>query len=406
MNYLYLIKTLFSYALYTKYRHHIKVDKDQREVYWLFKALDQMMDKFKKDITFDDYALWVQVNLGNDYKDFLTLIKETSNDETILEATLHEVKTRSVLYELAGAALAGSEGKKTVEDVLQLVESLTSQKEIEESVSPFITSSLTELYDDTYRHPGLRWRLGSLNKSLGSLRGGDFGFIFARPETGKTTFLASESSHFATQLDEEDGPGIWFNNEEQHKKVMIRLIQAALGLPMHELARDIGRYQEEYKQLTRDKLKVPNLTSIHKRDVEAIVREYKPKFIIVDQLSKIKGFDNDREDLRLGNIFQWHRDLAKEYDMAVIGVNQADGSAEGKKYLTMDNVANSKTAVQAEADFIAGIGKSHDPGFELIRHVNISKNKLMGDEDTDPSMRHGKFDLLIQPEIARYRDIG
>lgn len=405
MNYLYLIKTLFSYALYTKYRHHIKVDRDQREVYWLFKALDQMMDKFKKDITYDDFALWVQVNLGNEYKDFLALIKDTSNDPSILEATLHEVQTRSVLYELAGAALAASEGKQTVEDVLQLVDQLAQTKD-ETQDSPFISTSLTELYDDTYKHPGLRWRLNSINKSLGSLRPGDFGFIFARPETGKTTFLASEASHFATQLHEDQGPGIWFNNEEQHKKVMIRLIQAALGISMQDLSKDIARYEEQYKHITKDKLKVPNLTSIHRRDVEAILKEYQPSFVIVDQLSKIKGFDNDREDLRLGSIFNWARDLAKEFNTVVIGVNQADGSAEGKKYLTMENVANSKTAVQAEADFICGIGKSHDPGFELIRHINISKNKLMGDEDSDPSMRHGKFDLLIQPEIARYRDIG
>lgn len=404
MNYLYLIKTLFEYALYTKYRHHIKIDRDQKEVYWLFKALDQMMDKFKKDITFDDFALWVQVNLGNEYKDFLALIKDTSNDPSILEATLNEVKTRSLAYEIAQTALAVSEGKDhpdKIRDLLLQIEESTDQA----GESPFITSSLNELYDDTYKHPGLRWRLKALNSSLGSVRPGDFGFIFARPETGKTTFLASESSHFATQLAEDDGPGLWFNNEEQHKKVMIRLIQAALGIPMHELAKDLGRYEAVYKELTRDKLKIPNLTTMHRRDVESILKEYKPSFVIIDQLSKVKGFDNDREDLRLGSIFNWGRELAKEYDTVVIGVNQADGSAEGKKYLTMDNVANSKTAVQAEADFIAGIGKSNDPGFELIRHINISKNKLMGDEDTDPSMRHGKFDLLIQPEIARYRDI-
>lgn len=405
MNYLYLIKTLFEYALYTKYRHHIKIDRDQKEVYWLFKALDQMMDKFKKDITFDDFALWVQVNLGNEYKDFLALIKDTSNDTSILEATLMEIKTRAVAYEIAQCALAVSEGKRTTSEIHDLLQKLDQQASPED-VSPFITSSLNELYDDTYKHPGLRWRLSSLNKSLGSLRPGDFGFIFARPESGKTTFLASEGSHFATQLKADAGPGLWFNNEEQHKKVMIRLIQAALGIPMQELAKDLGRYEAQYKELTKDKLKIPNLTTMHKRDVESIVKEYKPSFIIVDQLSKVKGFDNDREDLRLGSIFQWHRDLAKEYDTVVIGVNQADGSAEGKKYLTMDNVANSKTAVQAEADFIAGIGKSNDPGFELIRHINISKNKLMGDQDTDPSMRHGKFDLLIQPEIARYRDIN
>lgn len=362
------------------------------------------MEKFQKDLSFEDYALWVQVHLGNDYTPFLQLLKEQNTDETILEASLNEIKTRAILYELASAALAGSEGKKTVDQVLEIVDQLAQEEDSKES-SPFISTSLMELYDDAYKHPGLRWRLNNLNKSLGSLRGGDFGFIFARPETGKTTFLADQSTYFASQLNEDSGPGLWFNNEEQHKKVMLRNIQAALGLPMHEIARDIKKYEEQYKEITKDKLKIPNMHVTHKREMEAICREYKPSFIIIDQLSKVRGFDSDREDLRLGAAFGWARELAKEYDCPVIGVNQADGSGEGKKWLTMENVANSKTAVQAEADFIAGIGKIHDQGFEHIRFINISKNKLFGDEDSDPTMRHGKFEVLIQPDIARYKDI-
>ena len=404
MNYLYLIRQLFLHDKYLKYRHHIKIEKDQKEIYYLFKALDQLMEKFQKDISFEDYALWVQVNLGNDYAQYIQLLKETNTDETILEASLNEIKTRSVLYELASAALARSEGKKTVEDILQLVEQLTQEKE-QANESPFISTSLSELYDDAYKHQGLRWRLGSLNQSLGSLRGGDFGFIFARPETGKTTFLADQSTYFTEQLDDTDGPGLWFNNEEQHKKVMLRCIQAALGLSMQEIAKDIRGYEEQYKRITKDKLKLPNFDTTHKREMEALCKDVKPSFIIIDQVSKVRGFNNDREDLRLGAAFEWARDLAKEFDCPVIGVNQADGSGEGKKYLDMSNVANSKTAVQAEADFILGIGKSNDPGFELIRHMNISKNKLAGDETSDPAKRHAKWDVLIQPNIARFRDL-
>ena len=48
---------------------------------------------------------------------------------------------------------------------------------------------LAKLHDSQVATSGLRWRLNWLNKALGSLRKGDFGFIFARPETGKTTFL-------------------------------------------------------------------------------------------------------------------------------------------------------------------------------------------------------------------------
>ena len=71
----------------------------------------------------------------------------------------------------------------------------------------------------------------------------------------------------------------------------------------------------------------------------------------------------------------------------------------------MENVANAKTSKQAEADWILGIGRTHDTALEYIRHFHLSKNKLAGDEDSDPSMRHGRMDVLIQPEIARYRDI-
>lgn len=404
MNYLYLIRQLFLYDKYLKYRHHIKIEKDQKEIYYLFKALDQLMEKFQKNISFEDYALWVQVNLGNDYTQYIQLLKETSTDETILEASLNEIKTRSILYELANAALAGSEGKKSVEQVLQLVETLTQDAKTTDVQSPFISTSLSELYDDAYKHHGLRWRLDSLNKSLGSLRRGDFGFIFARPESGKTTFLASECSYFAEQLEEDSPPGIWFNNEEQHNKVMLRIYQASLGITIGELAKDIKGYEQLYKEKTKDKILIPNLDIIHRKEVEAILRDVRPSFIIFDQLSKIKGFTNDRDDLRLGATFEWARELAKEY-APVIGVNQADASGEGKKYLNMDNVAGAKTAIQAEADWILGIGKTNDAGFEYIRHFNICKNKLIGDEDTDPARRHGKIDCLIQADIARYRDL-
>lgn len=84
---------------------------------------------------------------------------------------------------------------------------------------------------------------------------------------------------------------------------------------------------------------------------------------------------------------------------------QADGSAENLKYLNMDNVANAKTSKQAEGDWILGIGKIHDMGSEYVRYLNICKNKLMGDEDSDDKLRHAKFEILIEPSVARYKDI-
>lgn len=264
-----------------------------------------------------------------------------------------------------------------------------------------VTGDLEELLENAYQEQGARWRLDCLNKSLGSLRSGDFGFIFARPETGKTTFLASECSYFLTQSDR----GIvWFNNEEQGSKVMLRLYQAYFGVTLEQLLSNPKKYKTTFYEETEGRFHLFDSATIHRRDIEAIVQQVKPTVVIYDQLDKIKGFNNDREDLRLGSIYQWGRELAKGNHTA-IGVCQADGSAEGVRYLTMDHVANAKTSKQAEADWILGIGKSHDTTEQNIRFFNICKNKLLGDKDSIPALRHGQFSSLIQPEIARYKDM-
>jgi hypothetical protein len=72
----------------------------------------------------------------------------------------------------------------------------------------------------------------------------------------------------------------------------------------------------------------------------------------------------------------------------------------------MEHTSNAKTTKQAEADFILGIGKDRDPALEFVRYLNISKNKLFGDEDSIPEKKHGRFEVLIAPQIARYEDIA
>lgn len=246
---------------------------------------------------------------------------------------------------------------------------------------------------------------------LGSLRRGDFGFIFARPETGKTTFLASEVSYFAQQLHErvqqtgEDaGPILWFNNEEQGNKVQLRLYQAMLGCDLTTLFSDIDGNQRKFMDMGGQYIKIFDSASIHKRQIEQLVRELKPSMVIFDQIDKIKGFDGDRDDLLLGSIYIWAREIAKEH-CPVIGVCQSGATGEGKRWLTMDDVANAKTAKQAEADWILGIGKVHAPAEEYMRHFHLSKNKLAGDVDSDPELRHGRETVRINPSIARYEDV-
>ena len=358
------------------------------------------MGTLQRDITIDEFIFTATQRLGKEeYDSLLKIIRDANIADELVQEALVKSLNQDNAYKLASLSLEVSEGKKSVEDILSFMDHF-EKKAIDEN-ELFVTSDLEELYDETIAKPGLRWRTNFLNQSLGSLRQGDFGFIFARPETGKTTFLASEVSNFATQA---NAPILWFNNEEQGTKVMLRVIQATLGITTPQLFSDIKRHKEDYLKISGDRIKIIDSASIYKSHVLKYVKEFKPALIVFDQIDKIKGFEADRNDLRLGAIYIWARELAKEY-CPVIGVCQSDGSGEGKKWLTMDNVAEAKTSKQSEADWILGIGKTHEPGMENIRYFNISKNKLQGDEDSEPTLRHGRREMLIEPQIARYKDI-
>ena len=275
-------------------------------------------------------------------------------------------------------------------------------QEIEDDEAESVNMDLEDLYESQVQSPGLRWRLDWLNKSLGSLRKGDFGFVFARPETGKTTFLASEMTHMITQT---EGDIIWFNNEEQGKKVGVRCYQALLGLTTKQLFDDVKGNASKYKDLTQNRIKIYDFEdSSSTGRIEQILKESNPSLIIFDQIDKIKGFKADRHDLQLKALYQWARELAKTY-APVIAVSQAGGTAEDKLWLTMDDVDSSKTAKQGEADWILGIGKQTD-NTSNVRYLNISKNKLLGDSDTLPDLRHGNAQVLMQPDVARYKGMA
>ena len=314
---------------------------------------------------------------------------------------LNEHKKRCVAGELAKVALDVEDGTAELSDLLEKVKEFEAN-DITEDAAKTINMDLSELYNTAIATPGLRWRLDWLNKSLGSLRKGDFGFIFARPETGKTTFLASEMTHMVKQT---DGDILWFNNEEQDKKVAVRCQQAMFGVDIKTLfGNNLTAYEEQYEKEINDRIQIFKLedSNSYKR-IESIIQSRNPALIIFDQIDKIKGFQNERYDLELKKIYQWAREIAKKY-APVIAVSQAGGSGEDKVWLTMNDVDSSKTAKQGEADWMLGIGKEQD-NTSNMRFFNISKNKLIGDEDTLPELRHGNTQVMIKPNIARYEEI-
>jgi replicative DNA helicase len=361
------------------------------------------------DLSTDDLANLFFASHNKDPEFYQSVFEAIKKDESSVDSTaalIQGLQQVRLLRELSLDAYDSSEGRKDLSAVLAKLQELTVSKESSEKEEEFefACDDIEQIQNDKRAHPGLRWRLKALNRMLGSIRRSNFGFIFARPETGKTTFLASEVTFMAEQIPDDGGPILWFNNEQDSADVIPRLYQASLGIDDVALYADMKGNREKYYRQTKGKIKFVDSASISKSQVEKMCKKFKPSLILFDQIDKIKGFDADREDLRLGAIYIWARELAKMY-CPVIGVCQADGNAEGVQWLNMGHVANAKTSKQAEADWILGIGRRNEPGYDQLRFLHLSKNKLPGDADSERELRHGRLEVLIHPDIARYGDL-
>ncbi len=403
-----LLRAFLNHELYEKYGKYLdykSIKENFPEVFKIFQALRNNHDQSQTDLSVDSlelvfFTLYPQARI-EEYTPLFEQIRTCDASEENIQTYLNEIRQRELATSIARHALAVSDGAER-QDLMDAIEAFNGglQQTEELQDEDFINDDLDILKEHQSNTSGLRWRLHSLNKALGSLRVGDFGFVFARPETGKTTFLASEISHMASQTDR---PILWFNNEEQGEKVQLRCYQATLGVTLLDLYSQTESNKQKYTILTGNRIKIIADPTISRKRVEDLCKKYAPSLIIFDQIDKINGFDSDRNDLELAAIYTWAREIAKTY-APVIGICQSGSSGECKRWLTMNDVDNSKTGKQGEADWILGIGKVADEGLEAVRYLHLSKNKLLGDSDSDQEMRHGKWEVKIKPEIARYED--
>ena len=400
------------YSKYYKYVNLNYIKSNYTSHYKLFNSIDSYYNAYPDKENISTTELEIQYNsnylLQEAERKELTLLvtrifeAEITNKDAVINL-LNEHRRRGLAGDLAKLALDVEDGSADPQSLIEKFKDFEVD-EVTDKKFDFQNMSLKHIYDEQDNYPGLRWRLNWLNKSLGSLRKGNFGFLFARPETGKTTFLASEITHMIKQT---DGDIIWFNNEESNRVVADRINQAFAGVERRILkGQQQAAYEKQYEDIVGDRIKLVGneiTESTDPKKIEEILKATNPALIIFDQIDKIKGFKADRNDLELKAIYQWAREIAKKY-APVIAVSQASGEADGKLWLTMNMVDGSKTSKQGEADWMLGIGKEQD-NTSRLRYFNILKNKLPGDDDTLPDLRHGSTQVLIKPEIARYEDI-
>lgn len=398
---------------------------------FIIKQMKEFAYKFKaKTIEFEPFKEWFLVsNAGlkpeklNIYKLILdkweSFLNEaaTSELDPVTQDIIKQYIDSHYTTQLWYNSMKGAEGKAQV-DPTQIQDIVN---EWAKSVSSFsntdphtldpneVPSDLTLLTEGSPSAPGLEWRLEELNISAGPLRKGDFVEVAAYVDTGKTTFLSSEVTYMASQLDPGDYV-VWINNEQAGGAVRARTYQSTLGLSSYTIDTDKARYVAEYHRRLgmEGRIRIIDDSAATVEGINNYLARVKPKLIVLDMLDKIHGFENvQRDDIRLQKLYQWARELAKKYG-PVIATTQVSGDAANIKWIPMELLAGSRYGKQGEADLIITIGRltdSDDPDDATKRFIYTPKNKLVGGPRSDPTLKNGRWEVTFEGEVGRYRGL-
>ena len=397
---------------YNRFKEHVKKHNVSSITLEIFNVLGEYWDNYptRDNMDYAEFRTFFSIVKGRKLKDPSSYEVAFDNLKDALD------KPSAIAKDLLGKLIETDYATQIYDVCLKIGTGMGGELE---SIEPLLNAYKKEVgssveKDDVFVKPsldylsgvvasgGLNWRLKELNVALGPIRKGDFIIIAARPETGKTTFTASEASYMMNQL-HPDEHVLWINNEEASNKVMMRVIQAFSQVTSGELLGNPKLYEDEFISNGGNRFLIldddSGIKSVQK--IATLFKMYKPGLIIFDQLDKVHGFKQDREDLRIGQLYEWARDMAKEY-CPVIAISQVDGTGEGEKWIQMNQLRGSKTDKIGEADAIVTIGKSNEPGMDLQRFIHVPKNKLFGGPETLEAHRHGCFEVDIEPAKARY----
>lgn len=402
-----ILKAMTDKALFLKYSPILyKLDNLQKELRLILNAIKSYYTKYKEKegITTDElegyfYHLNPQVQDPELY-DFIFKQLEAAQIENpaLLTDILNQIVERHYMTKIAMVSndMVQEITPSAYDEVMRLAKQLKDVTEsIQEAENDVCDSSLEDLLllDS---QAGLRWRLGFMHSVFGPLKSGYLGHFFARPDAGKTSFALSELTHFAFQLSP-DRPGLYLNNEEGISRIKLRAYSALIGVSINWIHSNMIKAEEHWNNYGGDRLKfIGEVNDLSQ--VEQYVDTFNPRVVFIDQGPKLftETGKNENDVKRLQKIYNRLRTLTVDYDTSIITLGQADKDAEGKMYLTLNNMADSKVAIQGELDFGVGIGKRNDAGYEFIRYMSCVKNKLTGG--------YGKGQCTFKIESSRFED--
>lgn len=252
----------------------------------------------------------------------------------------------------------------------------------------YIKTSIDTLLNEVSNDQGLKFRrIAALREHILGLSGGASIAIAARPDKGKTSFIASMLTDFAPQVVEMyDGkrPILWLNNEGSGKRIIPRIYQAALGKDLNEIIAlsNAGQLVPAYTAAiggVSDLIRVKDMHGASLAQIEQVIEAQRPAVVVADMLGNFRlssAVNGANKADAVEQIWQEWRELMVRHDCVGMATVQISIEGGNMLYPPYSALKDSKTGIQGATDVILMMGSLDNPDAQTIRGLSSPKNKF------------------------------
>jgi replicative DNA helicase len=405
-----LLKLLINHEFFVANKHKLVKDMFPDELGTVYEVLCKAHETYNRSVTLKEVSALHKVMFPtvttaarNNILALIELVEEVEDiGPDVAKDVVSSMWQQEIGRQIAQLGLKLSEDKiSTLQPISDIIERAQDDFVPDDNIvyDPF---DMDEMFEELDSIPSWKFNIPSLSARIPGVSPGEFGYVLARTEVGKTAFHVSLScapDGFCYQ-----GASVHvICNEERSIRTRRRAFSACTGLTKDQVRSLDGENRINAKSKWSEICKnyfTFDATDMTIEGVDAYCRKHHPDIVIIDQIDKLRVSGNfAREDQRLGEIYTQARNIAKRHDTFVLGLTQASADAEGKTTVTYAMTAENKTSKAAEADLIIGIGKLNpeegstgedDP----TRFLYLSKNKITG--------WHGKIAVVLNNQISRF----
>ncbi len=402
-----ILKSLLNYEFFDTNKNRLKATLFDDEVADIYQVINEAHAKYEHDLNEEEvFQLWkkkypvatrAEIDSMQDIIGHIRNVEPISFD--IANDVIEDLWKREVGRKVAHIGLEITEGNHGALRNLEKLITKSKESFMPDDYGPTTTKDIQELLDVTSDKNRWAFNLRYLHKNVYGIGPGEFGVIFATPETGKTacavSFCAAPNGfcHQGAQV-------LYLGNEEKTSRTMLRVIQSCTNMTKKQILEDPKKAAESFAKI-KDNIEMKDIQDWSLDEVEGFIEKMKPDLVVIDQADKVHiGGSFAASHERLRELYRRFRELAKRYDCGLLVVSQASAEAKGRTKLSPFEMEGSKIGKSAETDLILGIGKiendSEEAEQDLTRYITVSKNKLSG--------WHGTIVCNIKPEVSRYVD--